>query len=333
MRVAFFSAKAYDRHHFTLANGAYEAGQTHSLTFLDVSLDETTAVLANGFDVVCVFVNDRLTREVLQVLVECGVRLVALRCAGFNNVDLVAAKELGLYVARVPAYSPHAVAEHGVALLLTLNRKIHRAYMRVRDGNFALNGLSGFDLYGKTVGIVGMGKIGQVFAQIMLGFGCHVVAYDQAQTQALADRDVRYVAFQDLLREADIISLHCPLNAHTKHLFNRQTFFAMKPGAILINTGRGGLIDTKALIEALKAKHIGGVCMDVYEEEEQLFFEDHSGEVIEDDVFARLLTFPNVLITAHQGFLTEEALTKIAEVTLSNIHAFSLAQLEQMQLV
>lgn len=333
MRIAVFSAKTYDRHYFTLANAAYDGGQTHALTFLEANLDEATAVLAHGFDAVCVFVNDRLSREVLSVLAAGGVRLVALRCAGFNNVDLVAAKELGLYVARVPAYSPHAVAEHAVALLLTLNRKIHRAYMRVRDGNFALNGLSGFDLFGKTVGVVGMGKIGQVFAHIMLGFGCRVVAFDQAPPQALAEGDVRYVGFDELLREADIISLHCPLNAHTKHLFNRQTLFSMKPRAILINTGRGGLIDTKALIEALKCKHIGGVCMDVYEEEEQLFFEDHSGEVLEDDVFARLLTFPNVLITAHQGFLTEEALTKIAEVTLSNIHAFSLAQLEQMQLV
>ncbi len=333
MRIAVFSAKSYDREHLSHANRAYADGSSHSLTFLDAHLDETTAALARGFDAVCVFVNDRLTRGVLSALAALGVRLVALRCAGFNNVDVAAAKELGLVVARVPAYSPHAVAEHAVALILTLNRKTHRAYNRVRDGNFALNGLAGFDLFGKTVGIVGTGKIGCVLAEIMLGFGCRVLAFDQLPNQALVERKVQYVPFAQLLAESDIISLHCPLNAQTKHLFNRDSLLAMKAGSLLVNTGRGGLIDTKALVESLKTKHLGGVCMDVYEEEEHLFFEDHSGEVLEDDVFARLLTFPNVLITAHQGFLTKEALTNIADVTLSNIHAFSLAQLDQMQLV
>jgi D-lactate dehydrogenase len=333
MRVAVFSAKAYDRDHLSRANQAYGSGSLHSFTYWDAHLDESTAVLAHGFDVVCVFVNDRLTRAVLEILKAGGVRLVALRCAGFNNVDLVAANELGMVVARVPAYSPHAVAEHAVALLLTLNRKIHRAYNRVRDGNFALTGLAGFDLFGKTVGIVGTGKIGCVLAEIMLGFGCTVLAFDQMPNQALVERDVRYVSFGNLLADCDIISLHCPLTAQTKHLFNRESLSKMKPGAILVNTGRGALIDTKALIHALKSRHLGGVCMDVYEEEEHLFFEDHSGEVLEDDVFARLLTFPNVLITAHQGFLTKEALTNIADVTLSNIHAFSLAKPDQIQLV
>lgn len=333
MRIAVFSSKSYDREHLSRANRAYADGGSHTLTFLDAPLDETTAALAQGFDAVCVFVNDRLTRGVLGALATAGVRLVALRCAGFNNVDVAAAKELGLIVARVPAYSPHAVAEHAVALILTLNRKTHRAYNRVRDGNFALNGLVGFDLFGKTVGIVGTGKIGCVLAEIMLGFGCRVLAFDQVPNQVLVERKVQYVPFAQLLAESDIISLHCPLNVQTKHLFNRDSLFAMKAGSLLVNTGRGGLIDTKALVESLKTKHLGGVCMDVYEEEEHLFFEDHSGEVLEDDVFARLLTFPNVLITAHQGFLTKEALTNIADVTLSNIHAFSLAQLDQMQLV
>jgi D-lactate dehydrogenase len=333
MRVVVFSAKGYDRDYLSLANKAYRTGNAHSLTFLDSALDETTAALAQGFDAVCVFVNDRLTRDVLRALTTGGVRLIALRCAGFNNVDLAAAKEFGLVVARVPAYSPHAVAEHAVALLLTLNRKIHRAYNRVRDGNFALNGLAGFDLAGKTVAVVGTGKIGRVFAEIMLGFGCQVLAFDQTPSDELTKRGVRYVPFGELLSAADVISLHCPLDTQTRHLFDHATLFAMKAGAILVNTGRGALIDTKALVEVLKSKHLGGVCMDVYEEEEHLFFEDHSGEVLEDDVFARLLTFPNVLITAHQGFLTKEALTSIAEVTLTNIDGFSLAQPERMQLV
>jgi D-lactate dehydrogenase len=333
MRVAVFSAKGYDRKHLELANSAYSEGAIHELSFLDAHLDETTVVLAKGFDAVCVFVNDRLSREVLEGLAAQGVKLVALRCAGFNNVDLNAAQDLGLLVARVPAYSPHAVAEHAVTLLLTLNRKVHRAYNRVRDGNFALNGLVGFDLFGKTVGVVGTGKIGRVFSEIMLGFGCKVLAFDQYPDAELTQRGVCYVSFAELLTSSDVISLHCPLNTQTKHLLNRERLFAMKPGAVLVNTGRGALIDTKALIAALKAKHLGGVCMDVYEEEEHLFFEDHSGDVIEDDTFARLLTFPNVLITAHQGFLTTEALANIADVTLANIHSFSLGQTSDMQLV
>lgn len=332
MKVAVFSAKGYDREYLSLANRAYEHG-AHELSFFEAHLDATTVALAYGFDVVCVFVNDTLNREVLFALQAQGVRLVALRCAGFNNVDLAAAQEAGLLVARVPAYSPHAVAEHAVALILTLNRKIHRAYSRVRDGNFALNGLVGFDMFGKTAGVVGTGKIGRAFCEIMLGFGCNVLAFDQYPDETLRERGVRYVSFDELLARADIISLHCPLTAQTKHLINRQTLADIKPGAMLVNTGRGALIDTKALIEALKSKHLGGVCMDVYEEEEHLFFEDHSGEVLSDDVFARLLTFPNVLITAHQGFLTKEALTNIASVTLANIHAFAQAQPDQMQLV
>jgi D-lactate dehydrogenase len=271
---------------------------------------------------VCAFVNDRLDREVLGLLAAGGTRLVALRSAGFNHVDLAAAAELGLTVARVPAYSPHAVAEHAAGLILTLNRKFHRAYARVREANFSLNGLAGFDLCGRTVGIVGTGRIGAVLARIMHGFGCRLLAHDLAPNPECEALGARYVALDDLFREADIVSLHCPLTPATRHLVNGARLALMKHGAMLINTGRGALIDTPAVIAALKSGRLGHLGLDVYEEEEELFFEDRSMTVVQDDVFMRLLTFPNVVVTAHQGFFTEDALTAIARVTLANVTAF-----------
>jgi D-lactate dehydrogenase len=271
---------------------------------------------------VCPFVNDHLDREVLTALAAGGTRHLALRSAGFNHVDLDAAAELGLTVSRVPAYSPHAVAEHATGLILTLNRKFHRAYQRVREANFSLHGLCGFDLCGRTVGVVGTGQIGAVFCRIMHGFGCHLLAHDLAPNPECSKLGVRYVPLDDLFRGADIISLHCPLTPDTRHLVNPDRLALMKRGAMLINTGRGALIDTPAVVEALKSGHLGYLGMDVYEEEEGLFFEDRSLTVVQDDVFMRLVTFPNVLVTAHQGFFTEEALANIARTTLANITAF-----------
>ncbi|KJH80915.1 2-hydroxyacid dehydrogenase [Stutzerimonas stutzeri] len=317
MRIAVFSTKPYDRRFLDQANQAHG----HELVYFDPQLTVETAPLAAGFRGICAFVNDRLDREVLQVLRASGTELIALRSAGFNNVDLVEAERLGMTVARVPAYSPHAVAEHAVALLLSLNRMTHRAYNRVREGNFALDGLLGFDLYGKTVGVVGTGKIGLVFAEIMHGFGCKVLASDpfpDAQAKAF----VHYVPLDTLLVEADIVSLHCPLTPETHHLIDARAIVRMKDGVVLINTGRGRVVDTKAVIDALKSGKIGRLGLDVYEEEEQLFFQDLSQRVISDDLFMRLTTFPNVLITGHQAFFTAEALGNIAETTLSNICAF-----------
>jgi len=273
-------------------------------------------------EAVCIFVNDHADRECLSALSQCGVRLIALRCAGFNNIDLDAANALGISVVRVPAYSPFAVAEHTLGLLLTLNRKIHRAYYRVRESNFSLNGLVGFDIHGKTVGIVGTGKIGQITAQIFRGFDAQVLAFDPTPAAAWADvHGVRYVGLDELLSASDILSLHVPLTADTHHLINAHTLAQMKPGVYLINTSRGKLIDTTALIASLKSGHIGGVALDVYEEEEGVFFEDLSGQVLQDDELSHLLVFPNVLITSHQAFLTHEALTEIARVTCCNIAA------------
>jgi D-lactate dehydrogenase len=269
---------------------------------------------------VCLFVNDKADRACLTMLAELGVRLIALRCAGYNNLDLAAARELGLGVVRVPAYSPNAVAEHTVGLLLTLNRKIHRAYNRVREQNFSLNGLVGFDLCGKTVGIVGTGKIGRIAATIFRGFGTTVIAYDpKPSTDWATLHGVRYVDFNTLLAESDVVSLHVPLVPETRHLLNAETLATMKPGVFIVNTSRGKLVDTGALIGALKSGHVGGVALDVYEEEEGIFFEDLSGQVLQDDELSRLLTFPNVLITAHQAFLTHEALGEIARVTTQNL--------------
>jgi D-lactate dehydrogenase len=318
MQVAVFSTKPYDRTHFEAANRTYG----HDLVFHDAHLAPPTAVLAAGVPCVCAFVNDHLDREVLGLLAEGGTRLVALRSAGFNHVDLAAAAELGLTVVRVPAYSPHAVAEHATGLILTLNRKFHRAYARVREANFSLNGLAGFDLCGRTVGIVGTGRIGAVLARIMHGFGCRLLAHDLAPNPECEALGARYVALDDLFREADIVSLHCPLTPATHHLVNGSRLALMKHGAMLINTGRGALIDTPAVIAALKSGRLGHLGLDVYEEEEELFFEDRSMTVVQDDVFMRLLTFPNVVVTAHQGFFTEDALTAIAEVTLANVTAF-----------
>lgn len=320
MKVAVFSTKPYDRTFITAANEAKPGG--HDLRFLEPRLSLDTAQLGHGAAAVCVFVNDVLDRPVLQMLAASGTRLVALRCAGFNNVDLAAAHELGIAVARVPAYSPEAVAEHTVALILSLNRNIHRAYARVREGNFALDGLLGFDLKGRTVGIVGTGRIGMCLTRIMLGFGCQVVGSDPRPDPEFTRLGGRYVDLDELLSRSDIITLHCPLTPQTRHLIDAKAIGAVKPGVMIINTGRGALVETRALIKGLKSGKIGHVGLDVYEEESDLFFENLSEQIIQDDIFARLLTFPNVLITGHQAFFTREALTAIAETTIENISRF-----------
>lgn len=316
MKVAFFDTHAFEKPIIEQTNQAFK----HSITYLDTRLTEKTAALAKGHDCVCAFVNDRLNKETLNILHEQGTRLIALRSAGYNHVDIKAAAELGLKVVRVPGYSPYAVAEHAVALILTLNRKTHRAINRVHEGNFSLNGMVGFDLHGKTVGVVGTGKIGAVFCRIMHGFGCHVLAHDSQINKSLLDENLcRYVPFKQLLAQSDIISLHVPLTPKTHHMINQETISSMKPGVMLINTGRGALIDSKALIQALKSEHVGYAGLDVYEEEEGIFFEDLSDQVLQDDTLARLLTFPHVVLTSHQAFLTKEALGNIAQITLQNI--------------
>ena len=318
MRIAVFNTKPYDQRFLEEANAAHQ----HDLVFLEPHLSVHTARLAEGCAVICTFVNDPLNAATLEVLSALGVKLVALRCAGFNQVDLRAAERLGITVARVPAYSPYAVAEHAVALILTLNRNIHRAYNRVREGNFALEGLLGFDLHGKTVGVIGTGKIGAVFARILRGFGMTVLAHDVQQNAELEGEGLRYVGLEELLERSDIVSLHCPLTPQTQHLVNAERLGRMKRGAMLVNTSRGALVDTPAVIEALKSGCLGALALDVYEEEGDLFFENLSDRVIQDDVFMRLLTFPNVLITGHQAFFTREALTGIAQTTLENVTAF-----------
>jgi D-lactate dehydrogenase len=318
MKVAFFSTKEYDRTSFNAANQQFG----HELVFLEAHLNSQTAPLAAGAGAVCAFVNDRLDAATLDILSHDGVHLVALRSAGFNHVDLRRAEELGLVVARVPAYSPYAVAEHAVALILGLNRKLPRAYARVRDGNFSLDGLAGFDLHGRTVGVIGTGRIGAVFARIMNGFGCRLLASDRYPSRECLELGARYVELPELFGEADIISLHAPLTPETQHIIGHAAIAQMKRGVMIINTGRGALIDTQAVIAGLKSGKIGFLGLDVYEEEEALFFEDRSGQVIQDDRFVRLLSFPNVIVTAHQAFFTEEALHNIAETTLANITAF-----------
>lgn len=323
MRIAVFDTHSYDRHSFDEANKAFG----HQLKYFEPRLSVETAALAQGYEAVCVFVNDQLNRPTLEALRAGGTRLIALRCAGFNNVDVAAAEELDLTVVRVPAYSPYAVAEHTVALLLALNRKIHRAYARVREGNFSLSGLVGFDLHGKTVGVIGTGKIGAVVARIMTGFGCRVLAHDQAPNDELIeDLDVRYVPLDDLYEQSDIVTLHVPLASDNVHLIDARAISRMKPGAILLNTSRGGLVATTALIDGLKSGRIGGAGLDVYEREAGLFFEDFSNHVIQDDELARLLTFPNVVITGHQAFLTDTALHNIAETTLANVSTVEAGQ-------
>jgi D-lactate dehydrogenase len=319
VRVAVFSTKPYDREFLEAAN----ARHGHELAFLEPRLTAETAPLAHGYEAVCAFVNDQLSAPVLRTLAEGGTRLVALRSAGFNNVDVPAAHALGMTVTRVPAYSPYAVAEHAVGLILSLNRKIHRAFNRVREGNFSLDGLLGFDLHGRTVGIVGTGKIGEAFARIMAGFGCRLLAADPYPRPEVEALGARYVPLDTLLAGSDVVALHCPLTPETHHLVNAASLERMRDGVMLINTGRGALVDTSAVIAALKAGKIGALGLDVYEEEAELFFEDRSGDVITDDVFARLLTFPNVLITAHQGFFTADALRNIAETTLESVSAYA----------
>lgn len=324
MNVAVFSTKPFDQRLLDASNKKYR----HNLTYFQTRLRPETASLANGFSTVAAFVSDVLNEPVLTELAEGGTRLVALRSAGFNNVDLKAAARLGITVVRVPAYSPHAVAEHTIGLILTLNRKIHRAYNRVREGNFSLDGLLGFDLSGKTAGVIGTGKIGSIVARILACIGCRVLAHDPYPNKELKAAGVDYVSLPDLLRQADLITLHCPLTPETHHLIDGSAIDAMKKGVMLINTSRGGLIDTGALITGLKSGKLGYVGLDVYEEEEALFFEDLSQKVIQDDVFMRLLTFPNVLITGHQAFFTREAVENIAETTLKNISAFEAGNIQ-----
>lgn len=315
MKVAVFSSKPYDMRF--LEPMAERFG--YVLHFLEPRLNQVTAPLAQGHEAVCVFVNDDLSAGVLRKLADQGTKIVALRCAGFNNVDLNAADELGVRVVRVPAYSPHAVAEHTVALLLTLNRKVHRAYNRVREGNFALEGLLGFDVFGKTFGVVGTGKIGQEVVKIMKGFGCPVLMYDPFPDPAVEKLGGKFVSLEELFSQSDIISLHCPLTPETKHIINSHSLALMKNGVVILNTSRGALIKTRSIIEGLKSGKIGYLALDVYEEEGDLFFEDFSNQVIQDDVFMRLLTFPNVLVTGHQAYFTSNALINIAETTLNNI--------------
>ena len=323
LRTVVFDTKPYDRESFqsVVSNAEIE------LHFVDWRLSADTAASAQGARAICVFVNDRADRPCLEALASHGVKHIALRCAGYNGVDIEAALELGFSVTRVPAYSPYAVAEHAIALLLALNRKIPRAINRVHDLNFSLNGLAGFDLHGKTAGIFGTGKIGRVAAQILRGFGMKVLAFDLYPSIEWAQEfGVEYTDARTLARESEVISLHIPLTPETHHIVRRETLELMKPGAILINVSRGALVDTKALIQALKSGRLGGVGLDVYEEEEGVFFEDLSGQILHDDELARLLTFPNVLITAHQAFLTREALSEIARVTVANLIAFAKGQ-------
>jgi D-lactate dehydrogenase len=320
VKVAVFSTKSYDRLFLDAANRSQ--GSPHQLAFLEPRLTLETTALAQGCPCICAFVNDQLSLPVLETLSAGGTRLIALRSAGFNHVDLMAARDLGLTVVRVPAYSPSGVAEHAVALILSLNRKVHRAYNRVRDGNLSLEGLLGFNLDGRTVGIIGTGRIGTIFARIMRGFNCRLLAVDPYPNQECLSYGVEYVDRDRLLAESDIIALHCPLTPDSYHLIDEEALRKVKPGVMLINTSRGALIDTPAVIQALKTGKIAFLGLDVYEEEEDLFFEDLSDRVIRDDVFTRLLTFPNVIITGHQAFFTEEALRNIADTTISNITAY-----------
>jgi len=317
MKIAVFSTQAYDRAYLKKAN------TEHEFSFFKPSLNEETRKLAEGYPCICVFVNDRLEAETIAHLAGKGLKIIALRCAGFNNVDLEAAEKAGVKVVRVPAYSPYAVAEHAVALIMTLNRKTHKAFNRVREGNFSLVRLEGFDVYGKTVGVIGTGKIGRVFCRIMQGFGCEVIAYDKFPSDEAREMGVRYVELDDLFQQSDIISLHCPLTPETHHLIDEQAISRMKAGVMVINTSRGALIDSQAMISGLKHSQIGYLGIDVYEQEEKLFFRDLSEMVIPDDTIARLMSFPNVLVTAHQAFFTTHALNQIAHTTVGNVDAFA----------
>jgi D-lactate dehydrogenase len=318
MKVAVFSSQSYDREFLSAAN----QNSDRELVFFEPRLTRETVALAAGFPVVCVFINDELGEETLRQLANQGTKLIALRSAGYNNVDLSVAKELGMTVVRVPAYSPYAVAEHAVGLILTLNRKLHKAYNRVRDDNFSLEGLLGFDLHESTVGVIGTGKIGQCFARIMKGFGCHLLAYDVHQNPDCVAMGVKYVDLPELLAASEIISLHCPLIPQTYHLINADSLQYVKSGVMLINTSRGGLIDTSAAIAGIKSGKIGYLGIDVYEQEDELFFQDLSDSIIQDDTFQLLQSFPNVVITAHQAFFTRNAMKNIAETTIANIADF-----------
>jgi len=318
MKIAFFNAKTYDRNSFNTANEHHQ----HEIIFFESHLSYETVSLAAGFAAICIFINDYLNAEMLETLAKGGTKLIALRSAGFNHVDLVAAAKFDMAIVRVPAYSPYAVAEHAIALVLSLNRKIHRAYNRVREGNFSIEGLLGFDLHGATVGVIGTGRIGAIFAQIMHGFGCKLIGYDIYQNPTCLAIGMEYMQISELFAMSDIISLHCPLTPDSHYLINAEAIAKMKTGAMLINTSRGGLIDTQAAINGLKSGAIGYLGIDVYEQEADLFFEDLSNEVIQDDTFQRLLTFPNVIVTGHQAFFTSHALANIAETTLANITEF-----------
>lgn len=321
MKMVIFSARPYDRRFLEEALASSSNAATCEFVYIEAGLSPETAALAQGFGAVCVFVNDQLDAPTLETLHSLGVRAVLLRCAGFNNVDMAAATRLGFFVARVPAYSPEAVAEHALALIMTLNRQTHRAYNRVREGNFMLDGLLGVTLHGKTAGIVGTGRIGMATARILRGLGCDVLGCDPVPAPGF-EAIGRMVPLDVLLAQSDIVSLHCPLTEATRHMIDARSLASMKPGAMLVNTSRGALVDTDAVIGALKSRQLGHLAIDVYEQESELFFQDHSGQIIDDDVFQRLMTFPNVLVTGHQGFFTVEALREISAITLDNLHHF-----------
>ncbi|MGI9280121.1 MAG: 2-hydroxyacid dehydrogenase [Endozoicomonas sp.] len=318
MKICIFNAKKYDREYFDQCNADYG----FDLEYFDIHLDEKTAHLAKAGDAVCAFVNDDLSRPVLDVLAEHNIRLLLMRCAGFNNVDLKAAAELGITVARVPAYSPEATAEHAIALIMTLNRRTHKAYQRTRDANFSLEGLTGFNLHGRVAGVIGTGNIGMAAARILKGFGCKLLGYDPYPNKAFEELGGDYVSLHHLLQQSKLITLHCPLTEDNEYMINEDAFNQMQPGVVLVNTSRGQLLDSVAAMEALKKGILGGLALDVYENEQDLFFEDLSDEMIQDDVFRRLSACHNVIFTSHQAFLTEEALTAIAETTLINAKAF-----------
>ncbi len=315
MKIAFFDTKSYDQEVFEPKLKANKM----RYKFYDTRLDEDDVVLAKGFDAVCVFVNDVVNKTVIDQLAEFGIKIIALRCAGFNNVDYKYAQQKGITVVRVPAYSPYAVAEHAMALLMTSTRKIHKSYIRTRDFNFSLQGLTGFDLYGKTVGVIGTGKIGRVFIDICKGFGMKVIAYDLFP---VPDSGIEYVPLEELFARSDVISLHCPLTEETRHMINADSIAKMKKGVVIVNTSRGALIDAEALLEGIKARKVGAACLDVYEEEADIFFEDRSGHILNDELLSRLISMPNVIVTSHQAFLTEEALNNIAETTVGNILSY-----------
>lgn len=319
-KIAFYDTRSYDKESFTKENENFG----FEIEYFEFRINEKTAFTAKGYDAICVFVNDVLNERVISILKECGVKIILLRCAGFNNVDLNAAEKYGIKVVRVPAYSPHAVAEHALSLLMSLTRHIPQAYIRTKTANFNIEGLTGRDLYGLTAGVFGTGKIGRVMAELLKGLGMKIICYDPFPNKEWAEQNgFTYVDVETIFRQSDVLTFHCPLTNETRHIVNHDTTKMMKPDAVIINTGRGALIDTKALVHALKHKYIGGAALDVYEEESQFFFKDWSSEVITDDVLARLLTFPNVIITGHQAFLTKTALSNIASVTLNNCKDFT----------